>query len=57
MIIEPTRHYREQKPLLDRFVSDPHSPNAEAHDNHVDDVMRGSRRRGFPVAPAPRKWP
>lgn len=57
MIVEPTRHYREQKPILDRFVADPHSPNADAHEDHTDRVMRASRNKGFPVAPCGRVWP
>lgn len=57
MILEPTRHYRELRPLQERYVTDPHAPNAEAHADHVDDVLHASKGKGFPVAPCPRFWP
>ena len=57
MIIEQPRQYRDLKTVLDRFVADPHLPHLEAHADHVDDVLHASKRKGFPVAPCPRKWP
>lgn len=54
---EPRRSYHTYSPLADRFAIDPHAPDADHHQDHIDRVIRASRGRGFPVAPAPRQWP
>lgn len=56
-LVEPSRFYRELKPMRDVHLVDKYAPDADHHALHLDAVDRSSAGWGFPVAPCAREWP